>query len=63
MEYEDKMYPNYVYYETPKLVTVGLKSNTEMTESQKNRYNKNERFVFCETSFKGKAVKALKTDE
>ena len=46
MEYEDKMYPNYIYYETPKLVTVGLKSNTEMTESQKNRYNKNERFYY-----------------
>lgn len=46
LEYEDKMYPNYVYYETPKLVTVGLKSNTEMTESQKNRYNKNERFYY-----------------
>jgi len=44
MEYEDKMYPNYIYYETPKLVTVGLKPNRELTESQKARYNKNERF-------------------
>ena len=25
MEYEDKMYPNYIYYETPKLVSVGQK--------------------------------------
>ncbi|WP_411893765.1 carboxypeptidase-like regulatory domain-containing protein [Winogradskyella sp. A2] len=46
MEYEDKMYPNYVYYETPKLVTVGLKSDADMTESQKKRYNKNERFYY-----------------
>ena len=38
------MYPNYIYYETPKLVTVGLKPNRELTESQKARYNKNERF-------------------
>jgi hypothetical protein len=26
MEYQDKMYPNYVYYETPKLVNVGDKN-------------------------------------
>ncbi|MCA0132831.1 carboxypeptidase-like regulatory domain-containing protein [Winogradskyella alexanderae] len=44
MEFQDKMYPNYIYYETPKLVTVGLKSDTKMTESQKERYNKNERY-------------------
>lgn len=47
MEYEDKMYPQYIYYETPKLVNVGAKP----TEPRKNieetvSYNKDERFYY-----------------
>src|SRR5690606_33416194 len=47
MEYEGKMYPNYIYYETPKLVNVGIKP----TEARKNieetaTYNKDERFYY-----------------
>ena len=46
MEYEDKMYPNYIYYETPKLVTVGLKPTEELTDSQKEIYNKEGRYYY-----------------
>lgn len=45
MEYQDKMYPNYIYYETPKLVNVGLK-NEKLTEEEQERYNKEERFYY-----------------
>ncbi len=46
-EYEGKMYPNYIYYETPKLVNVGSKP----TEPRKNieetvTYDKDERFYY-----------------
>lgn len=44
MEYEDKMYPNYIYYETPKLVSVGQKS-TDAT-SKDVIYDKDERFYY-----------------
>lgn len=43
-EYEDKMYPNYIYYETPKLVTVGQKP-TDVT-SKDVIYDKDERFYY-----------------
>ncbi len=46
MEYEDKMYPNYIYYETPKLVNVGLKTNEKISEKERERYNKQERYYF-----------------
>lgn len=47
MEYNGKMYPNYIYYETPKLVNVGAKP----TEARKNieettSYDKDERFYY-----------------
>jgi len=44
-EYQDKMYPNYIYYETPKLVNVGLKSKGKVTEEQKANY-KEERYYY-----------------
>lgn len=43
-EYEDKMYPNYIYYETPKLVTVGQKP-TDIA-SKDVIYDKDERFYY-----------------
>lgn len=46
IEYEDKMYPNYIYYETPKLVNVGYKSDEKLTEEEKERYNKEERYYY-----------------
>lgn len=47
MEYEGKMYPNYIYYETPKLVNVGFKP-TEPKKSleETTSYDKNERFYY-----------------
>ena len=46
MEYNNKMYPNYIYYETPKLVNVGLKTNEKVTDEEKDRYNKEERYYY-----------------
>lgn len=42
-EYEDKMYPNYIYYETPKLVNVGYKP-TKPGEAAELDSNTDERF-------------------
>ncbi len=44
MEYEDKMYPNYIYYETPKLVNVGYKAKGKVSDKEKLRFNKEERY-------------------
>ena len=44
-EYEDKMYPNYIYYETPKLVNVG-KVQEGLTEAEEARYKKEERYYY-----------------
>ncbi len=44
IDYKDKMYPSYVYYETPKLVNVGLKSDQNISDEEKERYNKEERY-------------------
>lgn len=46
MEYNDKMYPNYIYYETPKLVNVGLKTTEKLTEEEKAKYYNEERFYY-----------------
>ncbi|MFT5848086.1 MAG: hypothetical protein ACJARX_000207 [Psychroserpens sp.] len=46
LEYQDKMYPNYIYYETPKLVNVGLKTDQKVSDEEKERYNKEERFYY-----------------
>lgn len=42
----DKMYPKYIYYETPKLVNVGLKATTKEDLEDKERYNKEERYYY-----------------
>ncbi|SHG48258.1 carboxypeptidase-like regulatory domain-containing protein [Winogradskyella jejuensis] len=44
IEYNDKMYPNYIYYETPKLVNVGLKTDRKVTQKEIDRYNREERY-------------------
>jgi len=46
MEYQDKMYPNYIYYETPKLVNVGLKAKGRVSKEDEERYNKEERYYY-----------------
>ncbi len=46
MEYEGKMYPNYIYYETPKLVNVGYKTEGKVSDVEKERYNKEERYYY-----------------
>ncbi len=46
MEYNNKMYPNYIYYETPKLVNVGLKTDEKVSDEEKERYNKEERYYY-----------------
>ena len=47
MEYDGKMYPNYYYYETPKLVNVGDRStdNLYKTEEEKKKL-KEEQFYY-----------------
>ena len=46
-EYEEKMYPNYYYYETPKLVNVGDRSTDKLykTEEEKKKL-KEEQFYY-----------------
>ncbi len=46
IDIDDKMYPKYIYYETPKLVNVGLKDITKDNLEDKERYNKEERYYF-----------------
>ncbi|MCK8481367.1 carboxypeptidase-like regulatory domain-containing protein [Psychroserpens algicola] len=46
IEYQDKMYPNYIYYETPKLVNVGFKADQKVSDEEKERYNKEERYYY-----------------
>ena len=45
-DYEGKMYPNYIYYETPKLVNVGMKYEGKVDEKEIERYNKEERYYY-----------------
>jgi len=46
IEYADKMYPNYIYYETPKLVNVGIKQTEKVSKEEEARYNKEERYYY-----------------
>lgn len=45
-EYQDKMYLNYVYYETPKLVNVGVAIDDPKTEIDESAVNKDERYYY-----------------
>ena len=44
-EFNDKMYPNYIYYETPKLVNVGFKPKNKQEEELAEEY-KEERYYY-----------------
>ncbi|RAJ13378.1 carboxypeptidase-like regulatory domain-containing protein [Olleya aquimaris] len=46
MEYQDKMYPNYIYYETPKLVNVGYKPKGKIDKEEEALFNKEERYYY-----------------
>lgn len=45
MEYDEKMYPSYIYYETPKLVNVGQKVGSKQV-SEEEAYDPNERYYY-----------------
>jgi hypothetical protein len=46
-EYEEKMYPNYYYYETPKLVNVGDRSTDKLYKTQEEKKKlKEEQFYY-----------------
>ncbi len=45
-EYQDKMYPNYIYYETPKLVNVAYRAKGRLDEEEEARYNREERYYY-----------------
>lgn len=45
-EYQDKMYLNYIYYETPKLVNVGVAVDDPRTEVDESAVNKDERYYY-----------------
>lgn len=46
VDIDGKMYPKYIYYETPKLVNVGLKDINKDNLEDKERYNKEERYYY-----------------
>jgi carboxypeptidase-like protein len=46
MEYEDKMYLNYYYYETPKLVNIGDRSSDREKKEKEEGFDKGEQFYY-----------------
>ena len=46
LEYQDRMYPNYIYYETPKLVNVGYKPAGKINKEEEALFNKEERYYY-----------------
>ena len=65
MEYQDKMYPNYIYYETPKLVNAGdrsskkkLKDESELQRDKEEQfYYTVQEILFTELEFDDEVVK------
>lgn len=45
-EYNDRMYPNYIYYETPKLVNAGDRSTDKTTKEDELQKLKDEQFYY-----------------
>ena len=45
-EYQGKMYPSYIYYETPKLVNAGDRSSDRDREDYVPKYDKDEQFYY-----------------
>jgi len=46
MEYNEKMYPNYIYYETPKLVKIGDRSSDRKTTEESLNLEKEEQYYY-----------------
>lgn len=46
IDIDGKMYPKYFYYETPKLVNVGLREINKDNLEDKDRYNREERYYY-----------------
>src|SRR5690606_16698588 len=46
MEYNDKMYPNYIYYETPKLVNTGDRSSDRTKTEAEPGFDKAEQYYY-----------------
>lgn len=46
MEYQDKMYPNYIYYETPKLVNIGDRSSDAIKKEQEEGFDKEAQYYY-----------------
>ncbi|MCW8982278.1 MAG: carboxypeptidase-like regulatory domain-containing protein [Altibacter sp.] len=46
LEYNDKMYPSYVYYETPKLVNVGDRSSDQQKNLEESGRSKDEQYYY-----------------
>ncbi|MDN3725155.1 carboxypeptidase-like regulatory domain-containing protein [Aequorivita sp. SDUM287046] len=46
MEFEDKMYPSYVYYETPKLVNTGDRSSDRIKTEAEPGFDKGEQYYY-----------------
>ena len=46
IEYEDKMYPNYYYYETPKLVNIGDRSSDREKKEKEMGFDKDEQYYY-----------------
>ncbi|MCG2431971.1 carboxypeptidase-like regulatory domain-containing protein [Aequorivita xiaoshiensis] len=46
MEYNDKMYPNYIYYETPKLVNTGDRSTNRVKTEAEPGFDKGEQYYY-----------------
>lgn len=45
-EYQDKMYPNYLYYETPKLVKIGDRSSDRKKNEEEKGIDRDEQFYY-----------------
>jgi hypothetical protein len=45
-EFENRMYPNYLYYETPKLVSIGDRSSDQFRQEEGKKSNKDEQFYY-----------------
>lgn len=46
MEYDNRMYPNYLYYETPKLVSIGDRSSDQFRQEEGKKVDKDEQFYY-----------------
>lgn len=46
MDYDGKMYPNYIYYETPKLVNTGDRSSDRVKTESAPGFDKDEQFYY-----------------